>query len=122
MKLNILATNIRLTKAISEYVTAKVMQFEKLLGKKGDIEVLVEVEVGKVSKHHKSGDVFRAEVNLTRKGKLFRAESTKDDLYKAIDSVKNLVLKELRRNKDKKASVKKRGEQKVKNAIRKRTK
>lgn len=50
--------------------------------------VIGEVEVGKVTRHHKKGDVFRAEIHVRLPGKLVYAEAEKSDLYVAINAAK----------------------------------
>jgi len=66
MKINIKTTNISLTPAISEYIEKRIGSLDKFYKKEEDI--VINVEVGKTTEHHKSGDIFRAEINLTRAG------------------------------------------------------
>jgi putative sigma-54 modulation protein len=117
MKINIVGKNMELTEAIKTYVSDKVQSLEKLLNTEGG-EPMAEVEVGKTTMHHEKGEVFRAEINLTSGGQFLRAEATKDDLYAAIDVAKDEMMMELRREKDKKGSIWKRGAAKFKNLIR----
>jgi|SRR3989344_1220906 len=116
MRIKIHTKNIELTKAIEDYVNDKIGSLKKMLNLNSPI--LAEVEVGMDSRHHQKGDVFRAEVNLTINGKLFRAECVKDDLYAAIDEVRDELLRELRKNKTRKENFFKRGAQKLKNLLR----
>jgi ribosome-associated translation inhibitor RaiA len=54
------------------------------------------VEVGLVSRHHRKGDVFYAEANIDLPGKIVRSEAKEDNLFKAINVVKDelqLLLK-----------------------------
>ncbi|MEN9613887.1 MAG: hypothetical protein RLZZ347_194 [Candidatus Parcubacteria bacterium] len=114
MKTNVKATQMELTTAISEYLAKRLTAFDKFVASTDD-SAMCYVELGKVSKHHKSGDVFRAEINLHVGGKSFRAEAEESDLYAAIDVVKDQMLAELRSNKTKKLSLLRRGGQKIKN-------
>lgn len=82
---------MELTDAIRGRVEKRVATLAKLV--KRVQPATVDVEVGKPSGHHKKGDVYYAEMNANVKGEHMRAESTSDDLYKAIDEVQ----KELRR-------------------------
>lgn len=93
MKINTKATNITITPAIADYIEKKVAMLEKFL--KNVDEVLVNVEVGKTTKHHKSGDVFRAEIHLLSNGEDFYAVAETDDLYASIDEVKDEIVREL---------------------------
>ena len=80
MKIKITTTNIELTSAIESYVQEKIRSVEKFALPHESEDPIAEVEIGKTTNHHQSGDVFRAEVNLRVRGKHFRATSEKDDL------------------------------------------
>ena len=55
MKINIKATNIELTLAISAYAEKKIRTLKKFL----DVpDAVAQVEVGKSTKHHKSSEDF----------------------------------------------------------------
>jgi ribosomal subunit interface protein len=85
-------------------VEDKIIAIEKLMGGNN---AQVWIEVGKTTRHHHTGDVFKAEVqiNLHDPERKIRAESIKDDLYLAIDCVQEEIKKELRRSKEKKISL-----------------
>lgn len=111
--MNIKATHIDLTETITEYVEKKVAS----LGKVIDVEdptVLVSVEVGKTTEGQKSGDVFRAEIHITGGGRDFYADSVKDDIYAAIDEVRDEVLRQARRSKNKWRTLVERGARSLK--------
>lgn len=102
IKKTLKATNIELTDAIGSYVDKILTAIEKHVDI-DDTSVLADIEVGKTSHHHKSGDIFRAEVNLHTRLGTFRAVSETGDLYAAIDDVKDeisqmLASKKRRRN------------------------
>ena len=105
---NIKATNIDLTPAIKEYVVTRINSLEKLVDQK-DTSINTDIEVGKTSNHHKSGDIFRAEINLYIGGKNFRSESVNKDLYSSIDEAKEDLSRILNNFKDKSFYKKKRG-------------
>jgi ribosome-associated translation inhibitor RaiA len=71
LNVQVRATNFNLTPAIDEYVSKKISSLQKFLDSKNnpDSEILCMVELGRTTKHHKSGDIFRAEVNITVPGK-----------------------------------------------------
>ena len=98
MKIDIKGTNMELTEAIKNYVNEKVGSLEKYYY--GILEA--RVDVGITSKHHQKGDIFRAEVNLEipQKGVL-RAEAVREDLYIAINEVKDELQRQLKRFKEK---------------------
>lgn len=118
MRINIKTTNMELTSAISKYVEEKLQSVEKFAIAHKNEEPLVEVEIGKTTNHHHSGEVFRAETNLSVRGKQFRAVSEKTDLYAAIDDMRNELVRELNSHKDKTRTLFRRGAAAVKNLLR----
>ena len=115
MKIQIKATEIALTPAIRDYVEKRVSSLDKYFQKGG--EALASIEVGKTTQHHKSGNVFRAEISLKASGNQYYAVSLKDDLYSAIDEVKDIVSNEIVSNKNKKETLLRRGGAKIKALI-----
>ena len=101
--IKIKTTGIDLTPAIEEYTRAKINSLQKFFPhfSKESGELLFEVEIGKTTKHHLKGDVYRAEINFNSDSTHMRSEATKDDLYAAIDEVKDEMSRELRRDKRK---------------------
>ena len=115
MNISIKSTNIELTPALKDYAEKRIASLTKLTGE--DITAIA--EIGKTTTHHKQGDVFRAEVNITTSlGKQFRAASEKADLYEAIDDVRNEIASSISSSKGKKEALWKRGAQKIKNMMR----
>ena len=64
-------------------------------------EVEAKVEIGLPSTHHRSGDVYYAEVNLKIGGKLLRAEASNADLRNAITEVKDELQIQIKKFKEK---------------------
>ena len=114
MKINTKATGITLTPSISEYIEKKIDTLEKFFVGK---EVLVNVEVGRTTKHHKSGDIFRAEIKITFGGQTYYAVAEAEDLYAAIDIVKDEIVHELTSQRKKTAHLFRRGGAKIKNLL-----
>jgi putative sigma-54 modulation protein len=112
MNINTKTTNIEMTEAISNYVDKKVGMLQKFFN--DTEEVLVNVEVGKTTKHHKSGDYFRAEIHLLVGGKDYYATAETDDLYASIDKVKDDISSELSSNKKKSLRLFRKGALKIK--------
>lgn len=116
MKINIKATGIELTPAISDYVSKKIFSIEKYTEKSADA-LVAQVEVGKSTKHHKSGAVFRAEVHIIGGGLDLYAVSEKEDLYAAIDTVKDEIAHNMVHIKTKRETMVRRGARAIKNII-----
>lgn len=117
MRINIKATNLELTQAISDYLEKRISTLDKFVNK-NDESAMADVEVGKSTKHHQSGDIFRAEINLHVAGKNLRAVSEKDNLYAAIDEAKDEMAREITSHKAKQRTLLRRGGAKIKDFLR----
>lgn len=114
MRINIKATGIELTPAISDYATKKVSSLNKYLN---NADTVVQVEVGRSTQHHKSGEVFKAEVHITGAGLDLYGVSEQVDLYAAIDAVKDEIKGTLLQSKDRKETLFRRGARAAKDII-----
>jgi ribosomal subunit interface protein len=103
MNTNIKMTNIVMTPAISEYVTKRLRKVDDLLS--NDRSVQCDVELAKTTEHHNKGEIFRAEVHIVGAGKNIYASAEKNDLYVAIDGVRDEILRELKAGKGKRISL-----------------
>ena len=115
MNTNIKVTNIELTDAISDYVNKRFSAIEKFV--KEEEEVKAYVEVGKITNHHKQGDVFSAEVNVEISGAKFYTVSEKEDLYSAIDDARDEIVRQINNNKNRKQTLFKRGSTSIKKMV-----
>ena len=100
MNIALTAKNIEITQAIRNFVEDKIGGLDKILGHS---EASASVEIGKPSKHHRSGEVFYAEVNLKMGGNLLRSEAQRDDLYAAIVEAKDELQTQIKKFKDKRS-------------------
>jgi ribosomal subunit interface protein len=105
---NVKATNIELTQEISDYLDKRLQSIEKLIDL-NDASAIFDVEVGKTTNHHQTGNIFRAEINLHIAGKQFRATAQAETILNAIDKTEKDIVKELRRAKGKKQRLLKKG-------------
>lgn len=116
MNIKIRSTNFELTPAIEDYVNKKIGQLERFYSNKDGI--LCDVEIGKTTEHHKSGDIFKAEVNINAAGsKQVYVVAEEADLYKAIDVVRDEAEREIVSDKNKKETLFRRGASKIKDII-----
>lgn len=115
MKINIKGTGIELTEALTNYVDQVLESVEKIIP--DNVDPIVQVEIGKISNHHKSGEIFRAEINIEIDGVLLTAREEMEDLYAAIYAVKEHIIVEIKKMKSKKQSLMRRGGQKIKNIL-----
>jgi putative sigma-54 modulation protein len=103
MQIRIKATKIELTPVIKEYIQEKMDMLKKYLG---PIEVIkAEFEVEKVTRRQTKGKVYRAEANLYVPGALLRVEKIEKNLNKAIDKVKDHLVRSIKRYKEKKSKL-----------------
>lgn len=129
MKIILKATDVKLTPEIKDYIEEKIGGLEKFLPRtfsedktypqniitrkkvRGLPTKLAEarIDVGRITRGQKQGNVFRAEVNLKIDGQLFRAEQQEEDLLAAIDVVKDELKREIYHFKDKKMTLFRRG-------------
>ncbi len=114
MKTNIKATNISITPETTEYLEKKLAMIDNIAN---DSEMFCQIELGKISNHHATGEVFRAEINCNSKGRDFRAVSEKESLNSAIDSVKDELLREIKSDKSRRKTLLRRGGARIKNMI-----
>lgn len=117
MNISIKVKNIELTSAIKSYVEKRVLSLEKFIHDKPET-VRAEIELGKISNHHKSGDIFRAEAHLLFQGNDIYVVSEKDDLYASIDEMRDKAEGECAARKDKKLTLAKKGSLQIKKILR----
>ena len=105
MTINLVHKGLELTPAIRAYVEEKMETLEKFMG---GIEQM-DVEVGMTTHHHNKGDVFLCRVNVMVDSELIRVEREEEDLYKAIDKVRDHLRETLsqakKRREDKRQSA-----------------
>ena len=117
MKTNIKATHIELTEALEEYLAKRLSSLDKFISP-SDESSFAQIEVAKITEHHKTGDVFRAEINLHAAGVDFYSFAEESDIYRAIDAMKEQIVYKLSSAKDKRVSLVKRGGRRIKNFFR----
>lgn len=94
MAINISARNFELTDAIQQYIHTKISTLNRYA-----VELIdVDVEVSK-NMHHRKGPVFHVRWNVQVPHDYFRAEAEMEDLYAAIDTVRDEMDRELLRRK-----------------------
>ncbi len=99
MKLDIKTINLELTDSIRSYAEEKLGGLDKFIP---NIKLPLEarVELARTTLHHKSGDIFKAEINISVPGSLLHAEVETGDIYSAIDELKDLAKEEIKTYKE----------------------
>ena len=103
MSLTIKAKNLVLTAQNRTYITEKFEAIEVFLKPEDKIRVELEVD-----KKHNSGLTFRAEADIQPKGNF--AEARGNDLYEALDLLLPKIKEQLKKAKDKRVSLRRRGD------------
>lgn len=120
MHKTITGIHVEVTEAIRDYAIEKMEALDKYVPK-GDTSAKLALELSKTSEHHSHGDVFQAEAQLHVKGKDVTLRAVEDDLYKAIDVLKDMLTREMASYKDKERTIWRKSAHKLKNLL-KRTK
>jgi putative sigma-54 modulation protein len=97
MIINIKGTGIELTEALKSYAEEKVQGLTKFF----DNIRQADIDIGMRTHHHQKGKIYYAEVNLHVPGELVRVVKESEDLYKAIDKVKDHLKVDLEKRKEK---------------------
>ncbi|MCD6114900.1 ribosome-associated translation inhibitor RaiA [bacterium] len=108
MRINIKPVNVGLDQALIDWIYEKLGEIEKYLSdfESGEIPggketIELNVEIGKTTRHHRKGDVFRAEAQLYLPKELIRVEATDNDLRAAIDQIKEQLYRKIKKYKRK---------------------
>lgn len=101
MQIIIKTTHVEPTDALRHYVEERIKSLEKYIGRfEEQGEAVARVELACKTQHHRSGDVFNAEVNLHINGDIIRASRDEETMYAAIDAVKDILKLEIQKYKD----------------------
>ena len=118
MKIIIKTTNTELTPDIEEYLNQKISGLDKFLDGMNRNVIEARVEIGKITQHHQTGNVFRVEVNLSLPGRILRSEAEELDYRTAIDRVKEELQGEIKKYRGKMEAKYKRGARLAKKLLR----
>ena len=109
-------TDWTMTDEISLYLDDKMVAIEKLITNPDADTVRCDVELGKARDQH--ANAWRAEMNLFVDGTTHRSEATGETLQEALDEVKDEIMRQLKKTKQKHTSLLRRGGASVKNWLR----
>jgi ribosomal subunit interface protein len=95
------SSGIEYTEKLATYVEKKIRQLDKLIPENAK-DALYEIELGKATKHHKTGKIFRAEINLSYGSTLHRAVAEDTKIEYAVDAIKEELKAEITKSRTKK--------------------
>ena len=88
MKVTIKATNLNLTPEIKKAIEEKIATLDKFIPHiSTSVEAFVEVAIE--TRHHQKGKIYYAEANIKVPGEIIRSEAREENIYKAINTVKD---------------------------------
>lgn len=109
-------TGLTLSPAIDSAVDKVIDSLNKYVDPT-DTSAIAEIEVAKTTNHHRSGDIFRAEINFHSRIGSLRAEAEKEDLYIALTAAKDEIVEALRSKKSKRIDFVRKSGIKLKNML-----
>ena len=120
MRVILKGKNTDITPSLRQYINEKITKpAKRYLGKrKEDGAVILELEVGRVTRHHRKGTVWYAEANLSLGGAMLRASHEGENAHEVIDLVEEELLREIKKFKEKNQTRNIRGARKAKRMIR----
>ncbi|MEK7596208.1 MAG: ribosome-associated translation inhibitor RaiA [Patescibacteria group bacterium] len=105
MRTHIKTTNFESGSAVKTLVEEKlVLPAEKLLESLNNkADIIFDVELAKITRHHKEGKIWRCEINLDlpRIKNILRAGALGESLEEAVNLVKSKLEREIKKYKDK---------------------
>lgn len=110
-------TGLDLTTDLEDLVKQKFEGTERLLKNFPGV-VEARVELARTTAHHRTGDIYRAEVNLRLDGDVLRAEAETFDVHSAIDELKDKLQREVEKRHKRRISVIRRASRRVKDLLR----
>lgn len=93
------ATNYDIADSMRKTVEQKMEGIKKMLGK-GEAVTLCEVELGRITDHHKNGAVYRAEANVDTGEKLYRATAHAETMEEAVGKMGSELTREVKKDTD----------------------
>lgn len=115
MIVSLKGTNLEVSQSIRDYLDEKIVKLvEKLFSKNQEL-LKLDLEVGRVTRHHRHGKVFRAEANLSVGSRNLYADSVGENLHEAIDLLEEELEKEIKKFKGKRIALERKGARILKN-------
>jgi len=98
MNIQIKFENIKSDERLKAYAKDKVIMLTKYLG---NIKIIdAKVKLAMTSNHHQKGDIYECEIALALPGETLRVTKTTSDIYKAIDKVKDHLIRAIKKYKE----------------------
>src|SRR3989338_727650 len=107
--------NISLTDAMRLYVEEKIVdRVEKVAGKPHASDMVLAVEVGRSTRHHRKGAVWEAKATIQWSKELLRAETAGESFQEVVDFLEEELIREVKKSKGKEHAQERRGARRAK--------
>lgn len=117
MEIKIMASgSVVLTPELKQTIENKIEKVSMLL--KADPAAMIDVEVGTTAGGQRTGDIFRAEINVQLTGGMVRAEAVRSTIHSALDEAVAEARREVRKRREKKRDLMRDGASKIKDFFR----
>ncbi len=113
MRVNIKTKNLSLTSELKKYTLEKIGSLSRFFKGTSPDLIMTDIELSRPSKHHRKGDVFRCEVNVSVGKHLLRAEEEAGALAEAVDLVRDEIQLEIKKFQSKRRDQSRRAERKI---------
>lgn len=114
MKINVKATGTGLANAVHDRIEKICARLEKLANAFDPDSLECDIEVGKITRHHRKGNIYRAEIHFAAAGKYFRAVAEGETETAALDVAHDEIKHAFVHSKHKKQSVARRSGARIK--------
>lgn len=110
------ATSVSLTAAMQTYIFEKITEpVSRVLGSTDTSASRCDIEVGRTTRHHRKGEIWRAEVSLFLGKNALRAEAHGKSFGEAVDILKSEITREIKKFKGKGTATERKGARRAKN-------
>ena len=103
--------NVPNSDAVRDYVNSHFNKFEKLIDKNTSHEMYITLSKSTV---HQREDSYRVEINFQINSENYFVRVDKADLFGAVDEAKDILMRDITKNHDKKKTLFHRGARKIK--------
>lgn len=110
--------NVMRDNAVTDYAKKKMESLDKFINP-NDEGVSMDIRISKITDHHRAGKIYKAEASVMTSGKKFGAEAEADDLFAAVDKLKDIISRKMSSYKGKKRGLFKKGAAKIKQLLKK---
>ena len=115
MKTILKAKNMSLTEAMRLYIEEKITRrIEKITGSQELSEPLLDIEVGRDTRHHRKGAIWEAKATYNGGKEMLRAEARGESFQEVVDFLGEEFVREVKKWKGKQSAEARRGARRAK--------